>query len=414
MTHLLRGPRLIRNSRDEHAHVAPRPLSPKTLFVMLVIVVASHSALSEPINVGVLVPSEGPLSVLGEQVYTAARIAREDLLNDDEPRSELVIHRIATPWSHANPYTLPTVRAQLTEAQIDFVIGGYTPEQSAYLNAVANEWHVPTILLAPTGSSAASSIQSDFVLEMGDTVDQVYKRSVKEWADEYVNVSADQKGLRTIAILFDFEDDTSYRFGTDLTPQAIPESEFNIAEVPYSRPGRPYYTFAIDQVRQLDPAGVIVSGSPLDAANIIRNIGTELDVPIFITTPTGWSDQTAAFVRGAYSPEGIAPPDTFSSIYYGSQVWSDPTAENIDLATRLRTELGWSNGAISSRALQAYDAVRVIDEIWSKGNATGDNPWVFDQTIAGYTTQFAIEDNRLVAPYGVTELDAISLSFVSP
>ena len=414
MTHLVLGPPLTRSSRDKHAHVAPRPLPPKTLFVMLAIVVASHSALSDPINVGILVPPEGPLSVLGEQVYTAARIAGEDLSNEDQRHSEMVIHRIAAPWSPANPYTLPTVRDQLTNTQIDFVIGGYTPEQSASLTALANEWHVPTILLAPTGSSAASSIQSDLVLEMGDTVDQVYKRSVKEWADEYVKVSANQTGLRTIAILFDFEDDTSYRFGTALTPQAIPESEFNIAEVPYSRPGRPYYAFAIDQVKKLAPAGVIVSGSPLDAANLIRNVGTELDVPFFVTTPTGWSDQTAAFVRGEYSPDGMSPPETSSSIYYGSQVWSDPTEKNIILANRLRTELGWSNGAISSRALQAYDAVRVIHEIWSTGNAKGPQPWVFDQEIAGYTAQLAIEDNRLVAPYGVTELDATSLSFVSP
>ena len=412
MTHTPADPRLTCRVQDTHAHLVPAQPVAKALCVTLAIVLLSHAAVSEetPINVAVLPPAQEPFSILGEQVYVAARAAGQDLLSSG---SSIVIHNIAAQWSPDDPDTWASIHDQLTAANIDFLIGGYTPRESAALGALASEWRLPTVLLTPASRSDGSSGESDLVLEMGDTSDRVYTSSVVDWVNQYVTNPEDQQRA-TIAILFDFEDDASYRFGTDITPQALSESRLTLAEVPFSRPGGPNYTFAIDQVRRLDPAGVIVSGSPLDAANLIRKIGTELDVPIFLAAPEGWSGQTAAFVQGTYSPTAGDSPSPPSSIYYGSQVWSDPTKENIQLALRLREELGWSNGAISSQAMKAYDAVRVIDEVRSMESATESKPWALNQEIAGYTTNFSIEGNRLTAPYRLTELNADSLSLVSP
>ncbi len=413
MTHPPADPRLTCKVRDTHAHLVPAQPAAKALCVTLALVLLSHTAVSQEtaINVAVLPPAQEPFSVLGEQVYVAARAAEQDL--SISGGSNIVIHNVAAQWSPDDPGTLASIHDQLTAANIDFLIGGYTPEESAALDALASKWRLPTVLLTPASRSDASSGSSDLVLEMGDTLDQVYTSSVMNWVNQHVRNSADQERT-TIAILFDFEDDASYRFGTDITPQALSESSLTLAEVPFSRPNGPNYTFAIDQVRRLDPAGVIVSGSPLDAANIIRKLGTELDVPIFIAAPEGWSGQTAAFVHGAYSSTASDLPDAPSSVYYGSQVWSDPTEEIIQLARRFREELGWSNGAISSQAMKAYDAVRVIDEIQSTGSTTESKPWDFGQDIAGFTTNFSIEGNRLTAPYRLTELNADSLSLVSP
>ena len=411
-THHPHHPFIPQLLRDTPSPAANRRTLATSLISALSLLVPSLLT-SEPVNIAILAPSTGPLALVGEQTFKGAQISIQDLQSTFGPTTPIELHRIPAPFpSNLPPDSLDKwteIRNQLTAKEVDFLIGGYTPDESAVIKAFADEWKIPTLLLTPIPVEPDAA-PSALVLEMGNSWDQVYTHSVRDWAD--------QNSLSKIAILFDFEDDTSYQYATDLTEQAFTDSGLEIAEIPFSRPNRPYYKFEIDELIKSRPDGVIVSGLPLDSANIVRRIGTHLGVPVYITTPSGWSNQFAVFAQGAQSLDADQATESLpSKIYFGSQIWSAPADGNIELATRLRAELGWSNGAISSHAIQAYDAIRVIETIWNnsgQAQAAAQNPWAFDLPISGNVGEFYIKDNRLVAPYHLNQMDSTSLSFVSP
>ena len=374
---------------------------------------APRLSVSEPINIAVLAPSSGPLTLVAEQILVATRISTSDIKAKSPLFADINIHRIdfQAPSPSSSAFDLDRwepIHAQLREANIDFVIGGYTPTESAILSQLTKTWNIPAILLSPIEQDDRAASLSDLVLEMGPSQTELYTTSLNTWATE--------QGLSDIVVLFDFEDDTSYYYGTDITAGALAPSSFSVTEVPFSRPSRPNYAFEIERVKALAPDGLIVSGLPLDSATIVRNVGAELDIPIYITTPTGWSDQIAALAQGA--PSGavaLTPQSSAIDIFYGSDVWTQPTDGNIYLASRLRDELGWSNGAINKRAMQAYDAIQVIGSMWQNGGFTDAlNPWLFDGKVVGYSTEFEIQENRLIIPYQITKMDSKAFSFISP
>ena len=308
----------------------------------------------DTLHVGVLAPSTGPFANLGEQIFASASISSN--ASTYAFTCDIELHRIdaepLSPQFKSGPYNWD-VFEKLKADNIDVVIGGYTPAESAILRGLATDAGIPTVLLAPTYEIESSS--SDFVLEMGPTWEEVYSKSVAEWASVHQ--------LDDLVVMFDFGDDESYEYGSIITRDALPPT-YSLNEIVFSSRKAPYFVDELAQIRSFSPDGVIVAGVPQDSASIVRQIDVEYDVPIFVANPVGWSQQLADIARGIDSRNDWLAEDwksTSSAIYFGVPVWSDPTDKyNIEFASRLREALKWPNGPVSSRAIQAYDAIQVI------------------------------------------------------
>ena len=172
-------------------------------------------AFSDPTTIAVLAPTTGPHSLIADQIYAGVQLAIRDINSTSGSDSQIQLQRIDTSLSPEqssdNPYDWSTIRSQLSGADIDFIIGGYTRAESAALNTLATEWGVPTMLLAAMDSFDAGSTPNNLVLEMGLPDEEVNKTSLNKWAID--------NQLNKIVVAFDFENDRSYEYGKTIAPK---------------------------------------------------------------------------------------------------------------------------------------------------------------------------------------------------
>lgn len=328
----------------------------------------------DTIKLGLLVPLSGPLEPLGRQVKAGAELALQDLSDSVNQDVELFLpdaYQVeSSSWEE--PDDIQIAYDLFKENDVDFIIGGVTTTASDALRRIATEEGIPVILLSPTSQSLPTHF-----LQMGVTQEEIFRETARQWATEL--------NITDLMVIYDKSDDESYRYGVNITPQVFEGIADEIRRVPFPASRGPLYERQVEQALKYRPNGIIVAGLPWESANIVRQLGAEIEAPIYIATPTNWSHQVWRFA----SEDNV-------QVYYGTQFWPDNYQDSENFALRIREQIGWSKAEISVQSMQAYDAVRIWNEVWNSQPGEVPRPATTAIQSVGITGQLSFADDQIV------------------
>ena len=314
------------------------------------------------LTIGVLAPDTGPMRSVGRQIVVGAEIGVESLKSlIDVPKVELEIFR-----EDFGSYSLPRITNLLKAKGVGAVIGGATPATARNVAAAAEKWGLPTILIADPGTWRARGI-ADNILQLGLSRAEVYRINLWHWIRD--------SGIKKVSVLYDAGHKLTSKYGAEMAPMTF-HSLKNIPafqKVSFSGSQMSEYYEKVRTIKNYAPMGIVVSGLPWDTANLVNAFAKEGFVtPIYVAPPVD-----AVIAIEDLAKRGKMP------IYYGTQFWPNPTDPKAQsFMKKVREKLGWSaEGAVSTIAVRAYDAVQVVRTTWA-----GNDDWVNDSRPWGKIT----------------------------
>ncbi len=356
--------------------------------ISLAILVVAPTELSSQstTKVGILAPDRGLQSWLGDQMKAGTLYAIDESIStacitDTQPELELVF----AGGAQADHYSVNRAVEILLEQHVDVIIGGSTITDATILRSVVSEREIPSILLAE--SSISDENRGKFgddvphILQIGLSQEDVYRVAFEKWL-ELVG------GINSLSAVYEENDALTQKYAAAITPELLQKLGINsqFYKIPYKSTRKPQYDGVIQEINDIDPDALIVSGSAFDIKNLIYKAAVDLEIgpkPIYVVPPFGVEEQTLRIIDYAYAP-----------IYFGAQFWPDEAdACTQSFIEKVRSHLNWQAGAPPSiLAIRAYDAVQVVKEAWKDGEFSG---WEKVKSVEGITGPLTLQDDHV-------------------
>ena len=329
-----------------------------------------------PLTIGVITPAAGPARSLGQQIAVGAEIAVEELTST----------KVELEFATADPTdrrALGTAYQELLDRNVNAIIGGVTSTDAEFLRSVP-ENSPPTILLADNANSATLP---PHVLQLGLTREALYREGLQQWLQ--------MCGIERPSVIYDESRRLTHRYGADFTQAVMQEQGLAYDPISYFGTRSTSYDRQMEEVTGADPDGIVVSGLPWDTANLVHELSESGEMAAIYLAPP-------AAVPGQFVDVAA---ETLMPMYYGIEFWPAADDEEAEaFMAEVRDRLGWlPNSPPSIPAIEAYDAVQVLHEVWRTGNWVPEQPWEDISTVEGITGELTLRQdaNTIAGPVRV-------------
>ena len=369
-------------------------LSNFTIALLVVLsAVCTLSATAQDLTIGILAPTAGPNQSLGEQVKAGAQFgvkSVEETFNFDFDLNWL------DNWDGSD---VEDGLNQIAKFDADVVIVDLDTQGVTKFFELASRQELKPALLLSNGRSRLD-IGTDFVgqtpiLQLGEPDDALFVASLKKWALDHPN-------LESVIVIYDKRYKSTLKYGEELVQKtlgSLPGRNFEVIKSSFSSDRKPYYEDQVTNAIKKKPDGIVLVAKSVDRANFtvgLRKHEVTYNSPMFLSGPINFSAIDFVAANGGAS---VYYGDVYGNIFWDEKpddlVTLEQSSQMTNFAKEVNNELGWSQYAFSSAAVDAYNAIQILAKVveersyQASNNASwqDDNPWKIakNKSIVGLT-----------------------------